>query len=261
MSSKSHRPGFREAVLAAVEGAKHRRGSDSEPTVANSPMGRVRYRRNSSTGSFSVVGRSTVVSLSDYIGDSKLIECLFSATLDGIPFGWEGSMESSLDVTPDGEVEHLARRVGALLLRTGDWIAAAESLTAGHVQSAIASISGASSYFRGGVTAYHMDEKVRLLGVDRAEAERSDCVSDDVARQMARGVQRMFGTQVGIATTGYADGVELPFAFFAVAVGSTVESRRFDGPGLTRRQMQHRVTVSALELVIEILEASHAGRR
>ena len=64
-------------------------------------------------------------------------------------------------------------------------LAVAESLTAGHVQARIAAVSGASAYFLGGVTAYALAQKVALLGVDRAAAERVNCVSADVARQTA----------------------------------------------------------------------------
>ena len=164
-----------------------------------------------------------------------------------------------VDTAPEDETEQLAQRLGALLMRAGERIAAAESLTAGNVQSSIASVSGASHYFMGGVTAYHIDGKVRLLGVERAEAERSDCVSAEVARQMARGARRTFGTEVGIGTTGYADGVDVPFAFLAVIVGDTEVVERFDGTGLTRRQMQRRVSARVLELVIETLEACHGS--
>ena len=66
-------------------------------------------------------------------------------------------------------------------------LAAAESLTAGNVQARIASVSGASGYFRGGVTAYSIEEKVKLLGVNRAAAKRVNCVSARVAEEMAAG--------------------------------------------------------------------------
>ncbi len=46
-------------------------------------------------------------------------------------------------------------------------LAVAESLTCGQVQARIGAVSGASDYFLGGVTAYSLDEKVRLLGVNR----------------------------------------------------------------------------------------------
>lgn len=154
----------------------------------------------------------------------------------------------------DDRIEELAHRVGFMLGRSGERIAAAESLTAGNVQSSIASVSGASQYFMGGITAYHIDGKVNLLGVDRVEAERSDCVSAEIARQMARGAQRVFVTEVGIGTTGYADGVDVPYAYVAVAVGGTERVERLDGAGFTRRQMQRRVTLRALELVIDMIE-------
>ena len=160
-------------------------------------------------------------------------------------------MKRPEDAEAEDRTEQLARRVGALLMRAGERIASAESLTAGYVQSSIASVSGSSGYFVGGLTAYDIDAKVELLGVDRAEAERSDCVSAEVARQMAHGAQRVFGADVGIGTTGYADGVDVPFAFLAVVAGDTEAVERFDGPGLTRRQMQCRTAARVLELVVE----------
>ncbi len=101
-------------------------------------------------------------------------------------------------------------------------LAAAESLTAGHVQARIAAVSGSSEYFLGGVTAYSLDQKVRLLGVDRAAARKVNCVSAAVAEQMATGALKLFGADVAVATTGYAepspaDGVTAPQAWWAVA--------------------------------------------
>src|SRR5688500_7487656 len=75
-------------------------------------------------------------------------------------------------------------------------LAAAESLTSGNIQARIGSISGASNFFAGGMTAYNIDQKVSLLGIDRAHAERVNCVSMVVAREMAEGVCNKFGTDV-----------------------------------------------------------------
>ena len=43
-------------------------------------------------------------------------------------------------------------------------LAVAESLTCGHLQALVGSVSGASDFFCGGVTAYNIDQKVRHLG-------------------------------------------------------------------------------------------------
>ena len=101
-------------------------------------------------------------------------------------------------------------------------LAVAESMTCGHVQSKIGEISGASDFFLGGITTYTLDEKVRHLGVERAGARRTNCVSPEVAAQMARGVCALFDSDLGVATTGYAEPspknrVVAPFAWWAVA--------------------------------------------
>lgn len=100
-------------------------------------------------------------------------------------------------------------------------LAVAESLTAGHLQAHIASVSGASEFFLGGVTAYSLEQKVSLLGVDRAVARRDKCVSQRVAIEMAYGAMRLFGADLGAATTGYAEpdrkaGVKHPTAWWAI---------------------------------------------
>src|SRR5688572_2412301 len=84
-------------------------------------------------------------------------------------------------------------------------LAVAESLTAGQVQARVAAISGASNFFLGGITAYTLEQKAKHLGVDRVAAKRVNGVSAEVAEQMALGVCRLFGADVGVATTGYAE--------------------------------------------------------
>ena len=127
-------------------------------------------------------------------------------------------------------------------------LAVAESLTSGHLQARIGAESGASGFFRGGVTAYTIEQKVALLGIEREGAAAVDCVSDDVARQMARGACKLFGTDVGAATTGYAEpapdrGVAMPHACWALArrdgVGGWIyRSGRIVGVGLGRTPFQ-----------------------
>ena len=146
-------------------------------------------------------------------------------------------------------------------------LAVAESLTAGHVQARVASVSGASEFFLGGVTAYSIEQKVKLLGVDRAEAARVNCVSVAVAEQMARGVCALFGADVGLATTGYAEpnpaeGVATPMAWWAVAhrLDSglfAVRTGRVEFPAAARVEVQQRVADAAVAALVEYLRALH----
>ena len=144
-------------------------------------------------------------------------------------------------------------------------LAVAESMTSGRVQAAVGAISGASEFFLGGVTAYSLEEKVKLLGVDRAAAEKVNCVSAEVVEQMARGVCRLFGSDFGVATTGYAErspvwSVTEPMAWWAVArrdAGGAliVKTGHVEFPGATRIEAQTRVAEATLAaLVAELRE-------
>lgn len=147
-------------------------------------------------------------------------------------------------------------------------LAVAESLTCGRLQARIGAISGASEFFLGGVTAYSLEQKVGLLGVDRAGAEAVNCVSAGVAEQMARGACTLFGSDLGVATTGYAEpasdgSAPVPFAWWAVArrgggaFSVTSSTARF--PGLSRVEVQERVAQLAYEALEAVLRGTAAG--
>ncbi|MGN8554043.1 UNVERIFIED_CONTAM: CinA family protein [Microbacterium sp. SLM126] len=90
------------------------------------------------------------------------------------------------------------------LAAKGWTVAVAESLTGGLVTSAIVEVPGASAALRGGVIAYATDVKRDVLGVDAALLASAGAVDPAVAWQMAEGVRRLLGADVGIATTGVA---------------------------------------------------------
>lgn len=139
-------------------------------------------------------------------------------------------------------------------------LAAAESLTVGRVQAELGRWSGASGYFAGGLTAYTTEVKVRLLGVDAVHAAEFNAVSARVAEEMARGVARLFGCEIGLATTGYAEpdatrGVSEPFAWVAVVRGGEAGVARVDGVGLGREAMQEEAAAAVLRLLAVSLAA------
>jgi nicotinamide-nucleotide amidase len=144
-------------------------------------------------------------------------------------------------------------------------LATAESLTAGHVQARIASISGASEFFLGGITTYSLEQKAKLLGVDRTLAMAVDCVSAEVAKQMARGAVTLFGSDLAVATTGYAEPapaqkVTVPFAWWALAwsqpEGKVLHRHgRVECPGLARVAVQETVAAAALAALVDWLRA------
>jgi len=101
-------------------------------------------------------------------------------------------------------MEDLVKELSTELISRGLTIGTAESCTAGLISAALASISGASKYHRGGVIVYATDLKEKLLNVGHNTIVNHDVVSSEVASQMALGGIYELETDVCIAITGYA---------------------------------------------------------
>jgi PncC family amidohydrolase len=99
-----------------------------------------------------------------------------------------------------GLVEHLKDLLKAKNLT----VATAESCTGGLLAGALTDVAGSSAYMLGGVVSYANDAKVALLGVNPATLEEVGAVSEEVARQMARGARERLGSDVAISVTGVA---------------------------------------------------------
>lgn len=144
------------------------------------------------------------------------------------------------------------------LTTKNETLAVAESLTCGNLQAMIWSISGASTFFKWWVTTYQEENKVKLLGVDQLHANSVNCVSQQVANEMAMWVCTMFKSDRGISTTGYAEAwweFKLPHAYYAIAYNNTVVGwGRIDGDTtMSRVQMQKYVWTEVLERFLEKL--------
>jgi nicotinamide-nucleotide amidase len=104
-----------------------------------------------------------------------------------------------------GEDERpLEEIVGELLREKRLTLAVAESCTGGLLASRLCDVPGSSAYLIQAVVAYADDAKVREFGVSAEDLELCGAVSEPVARQMAEGVRRRAGADLGVATTGIA---------------------------------------------------------
>ena len=124
----------------------------------------------------------------------------------------------------------LARTFGELLKARGLTCAAAESCTGGLISHLITQVPGSSEYFLGSIVSYSNEVKVNILGVSREDLDRFGAVSEQVARAMLKGVLRLTGADVGMATTGIAgpDGGsdEKPVGTVWICVGTEIIKRR-----------------------------------
>lgn len=142
-------------------------------------------------------------------------------------------------------------------------LAVAESITCGQLQAQIGAVSGASEFFLGGITPYALALKIRLLGVDRTAAEAVNTVSREVAEQMARGACALFGSDIGLATTGYAEpaferDIAYPLAFWALAhrrpdSSFVLRHGRIERSRAERVEMQETVAAEALAALVGYL--------
>jgi nicotinamide-nucleotide amidase len=152
------------------------------------------------------------------------------------------------------EEEELHDAVVRLLHEKRQTLATAESLTGGLVSHRVCLVPGASDFFRGGVVTYTDEVKHRELGVPTELLERFGAVSEPVARAMAEGVRRRFGTDLGVATTGFAGpggGTEtdpVGTAYVGLAHAGGCEVTRYGWIG-TRYEIMSRTAKLALNMV------------
>ncbi len=92
------------------------------------------------------------------------------------------------------------------LKKAGKTIAIAESCTGGLISHKITSIQGSSENFIMGLVAYTNEIKNTLLKVGLNLLNTFGAVSVEVAKEMARGICKLAGADIGISITGYADG-------------------------------------------------------
>ena len=124
----------------------------------------------------------------------------------------------------------------------------AESLTGGLVGARLASVTGASGFFRGDVVAYDSEVKFDLLGVPRGPV-----VSEEAVLAMAQGARKVLGADVGLAVTGVAgpaeqDGQPVGTVFLGVAIDDRVEAMHVRLPG-DRERVRQFACISLLNLL------------
>jgi nicotinamide-nucleotide amidase len=166
-------------------------------------------------------------------------------------------------VTED-DVTELARTLGRLARRRDVDIATAESCTGGGVATAITRISGSAKWFDRGFVTYTNLAKKQMLGVTQKSLRNYGAVSEQVAREMARGALRHSPADVSVAITGIAGPTggsrkkPVGLVWFAWAVrGGDVQSRCFRFKG-DRTGIRLQSVAVALQGLIDLLRKTRA---
>src|SRR4051812_2638953 len=149
--------------------------------------------------------------------------------------------------------ETMEEVVGRRLTMTGFTLAVAESCTGGLIAQRLTSVPGSSKYFIEGCVTYSNESKVRLLGVDKKLIKEFGAVSQQVARDMARGIRHIAKSDFGLSVTGVAgpDGgsEEKPvgLVYIALADQAHTEHKKLMIPG-DRELVRWRASQAALDM-------------
>jgi nicotinamide-nucleotide amidase len=164
----------------------------------------------------------------------------------------------------EGDPLRLEDVVGSLLAASGRSIATAESCTGGLIAERLTRVPGSSGWFPGGVIAYSDAQKVALLGVAESDLAAHGAVSEAVARALAEGARRRFGTDFGVGVTGIAgptggsDGKPVGTVHVAVATPDGTGHRALRLLG-DRERVRWQAAQAALEMVRRALLGTDRG--
>ncbi|MBM6838470.1 nicotinamide-nucleotide amidohydrolase family protein [Clostridium saudiense] len=156
----------------------------------------------------------------------------------------------------DKDLEYI---IGESLLKNNLTISTAESCTGGMVAAKLISYPGISASYLEGAITYSNEAKVKRLGVKEETLLKYGAVSEQTAREMAKGIARVSESKVSISTTGLAGpgggSVDKPVGLVYIGVyleGETIV-KKFNFSG-ERDQIRKETTVMALTILKNLLE-------
>lgn len=138
-------------------------------------------------------------------------------------------------------------------------ISTAESCTGGGLAKMITSVSGSSRYFLGGVVAYATEKKVKILNVSQETIDQYTVVSEQVAQEMAKGVQKLFDSHISLSTTGVAgpgkgeDGKEVGTVFYTIRINDQEVTYKLYMPHLERVDFMDFVSQKVIQDLVSLL--------
>jgi nicotinamide-nucleotide amidase len=152
----------------------------------------------------------------------------------------------------------LEKLIGDRLRDRGWTLAIAESCTGGLICDRITDVPGSSDYFEGGMVNYSNESKAKHLGIPSEYIRKYGAVSPQVARRMAQGVRKAFGTTFGLSTTGVAGPTggtkrsPIGRVFIGLANGKRAWVKRLDLKG-SRRAIKERAAEESIQFFYERL--------
>jgi len=152
----------------------------------------------------------------------------------------------------------LEAEIGLLLRQKGLTLGVVESATGGLISHRITNIAGSSDYYKGSVTAYSNEIKIRVVGVRPETINSNGAVSADTAEEMAARGRKLLNVDICVADTGIAGpggatpGKPAGLFFLGLAHKGGTYSRKYTFSG-NREQSKQSAADAALNWVREYL--------
>ncbi|MFO7295753.1 MAG: competence/damage-inducible protein A [Clostridia bacterium] len=150
--------------------------------------------------------------------------------------------------------DRLETVVAKLLKEKGLTLAVAESCTGGLISNMLTDVPGISENLLEACVTYSNQAKIKRLGVKPETLEAYGAVSPQTAQEMAEGILKTSGADIGLAVTGIAGpgggSPEKPvgLAYIAIAAGNHVEVNRIYNQG-NRKRIKLSTANTALDLL------------
>jgi PncC family amidohydrolase len=167
-----------------------------------------------------------------------------------------------IDVSDEGyndKETKIEEEVGVLLINKDLSISTAESCTGGLLSGKLINYPGISSVFIEGAVTYSNEAKMNRLGVKKETLEKYGAVSAETACEMAIGIVKVSGSDIGISITGIAGPsggtTEKPVGliYIGLHINGKVKVQQYNFSG-ERQTIRDKTVTAALKLLKKELE-------
>lgn len=151
-------------------------------------------------------------------------------------------------------------KISKILLREALQISSAESCTGGLISSRLTDISGSSAYIKANFVTYSNAAKQKILNVSEDTLNTYGAVSEQCAREMAKGLLQLTKSDIVICTTGVAgptgsENKPVGLMYAACGCNDKIFVKEFRlNPKYNRKNMKFMFSEEALKFVLETIE-------
>jgi PncC family amidohydrolase len=158
----------------------------------------------------------------------------------------------------DEETLEVIKMVHEVFRKRSLTLSVAESCTGGLISHYITILPGASNFFEGGVVAYSVEAKKKILGISPEVISKRGVVSEKIAKEMAEKVRSLTGTDYSLSTTGnlgpdVLEGKAKGLIYIAASKKGRTFSKELRLKG-NREENKEEASISALRFLLEVVE-------